>query len=468
MIKKKIIYLTDIQLSEFKNQKLLNDPIYRKLSKKQNFKKIKRFEEDVEKTLTKTVVREKVQSEEIFRKSIIHQLEKKLKVLKQIILTQRSTEWREFYLWLKDFHNKRVEPCLDKNLFSETAQLYLWGGSDDDGVLALEHAELIQKIYHTIQYGRHDLYINIGWTEMDSDKAETRIKEIVDSFYEKLNKNISLKQKFIDFIQQFDLYNFMCTPDFECFFLDWWDYYQLLIQEKRTDRHFEEMQSLLLKQLRDFPSHLEPFNLLPRLHRQRINLSPNFDDIENQHNGSLCLSLDLPIWSEVPIEHVINEYLHGLSHYFAKYSENHFSLQKRAIEISQFQRQFQNMYHQTLKSSDPEDLNIAVVEILYLKWSDQREDQYNGLQFFKELISFFEKNSDRIIDDNFTQQCCKAQKERIMVKTLKWSQSRHDLTQHENLIKGSINKEAIPDLYVISTDNLRKKLKRSSEAFECF
>ena len=468
MIKKKKIYLTDIQITEFRDEKLLNDPIYRKLSKKQNLKKMKEFEIRVEQTITKTIVREKVQSEEIFRKSIIRQLEKKLTVLKQIIMIQRSTEWRELYLWLKDFHDKRVKPCLDKDLFSESAQLYLWGCSDDDGVLALEHAELIQKIYHTIQYGRHDLYINIGWSEMDSGKAEIRIKEIADSFYEKLNKNIVLKQKFIDFMQRFDLHHFMCTPDFERFFLDWWDYYQLLIQIKRTDRHFEEMQSLLLKQLRGFPSHLEPFNLLPRLHRQHLNLSRHPKDIENQHNGTLCLSLDLPIWSEVPIEQVINEYLHGLSHYFAKYSENHFSLQKRAIEISQFQRQFQNMYHQTLKSLDPEDLNIAVVEILYLKWSDQREDQYSRLQFFKELIPFFEKYSDRIIDDNFTQQRCKAQKEKIMVKTLKWSQSRHDLTQHENLIKGSIDKKEIPDLYEISTDSLRKKLERSSEAFECF
>jgi hypothetical protein len=60
-------------------------------------------------------------------------------------MIQRSTEWRELYLWLKDFHDKRVKPCLDKDLFSESAQLYLWGCSDDDGVLALEHAELIQK-----------------------------------------------------------------------------------------------------------------------------------------------------------------------------------------------------------------------------------------------------------------------------------------------------------------------------------
>jgi hypothetical protein len=39
---------------------------------------------------------------------------------------------------------------------------------------------------------------------------------------------------------------------------------------------------------------------------------------------------------------------------------------------------------------------------------------------------------------------------------------------HENLIKGSIDKKEIPDLYEISTDSLRKKLERSSEAFECF
>jgi hypothetical protein len=37
---------------------------------------MKEFEIRVEQTITKTIVREKVQSEEIFRKSIIHQLEK--------------------------------------------------------------------------------------------------------------------------------------------------------------------------------------------------------------------------------------------------------------------------------------------------------------------------------------------------------------------------------------------------------
>jgi len=485
-MKKKFIYLTDSQLDEFRVEKLLSDPLYRKYLKKQNLKGMAKIEKKVEETIKKTIVKEKIQTEEIFRKSIIKQVDKKITTLKTILLMQRSPEWADLYVWLRKFHQWSVEPCLSKDLFKEGAQLYLYGGPDDDGLLAAEHFEFMKKIYHTIQYGSYELFLTSEVSDIDFDKGNARINEIVDSFYKQLDKNDLLKQRFIDFIQQFDLHGFMCTPDIETFFLDWWDYSQFLIKIKRTELNsLGDMESTLLRQLRYFSSDVDSLNLLPRVYHRYLNLALGAHHRKSQEFDDLCLTLDLPVRSEVPIESVVNEYLHTLSHYFSKYAEYNFSIQKRAIEIKAFQRQFQSMFHTTLKSIDETDLNIAVVEVLYLKWSYERENEYDVLEFLKELIVLLDTKSTRVIENNFTN----SKKWAYSSKTKKWTLDKKikKLTDKDKAkikikmikkitkidreihpIKFSLNKPNLRPkgfLYEISAGALRKKLERSHEIF---
>jgi len=270
------------------------------------------------------------------------------------------------------------------------------------------------------------------------------------------------------------------------FFLDWWDYSQFLIKIKRTELNsLGDMESTLLRQLRHFSSNVDSLKLLPRVYHRHLNLALGAPHRNSRKFDDLCLTLDLPVRSEVPIESVVNEYLHTLSHYFSKYAEDNFSFQKRAIEVNAFQRQFQSMFHTTLKSIDETDLNIAVVEVLYLKWSYERENEYDVLEFLKELMGLLETKSTRVIENNFIN----SKKWSYNTKTKKWTLDKKikklsgkdeakikikltkkitKIDREADQIKLSLNKpNVLPTgfLYEISAGALRKKLERSHKVF---
>lgn len=441
--------MTDSQIDEYTNEKLLNDPIYRKYSKNKNYKKMKKLESVVKNVIEESISENSNLTREIRRKSIVYNLNKKIEVLKNIILNQRSNEWRELYQWLNEIHKKNVEPCLTKDVFTEGAQEYLWGGPDDDGLMRREHFELVKKIYHTIQYGRHDSFINIGHSLIKPDKAEIRIKEIVKLFNQELDKNAIIKHKFINFIKHYDLHGFICTPDFEKFFCDWWDYAQFLIEEKGNYLNIRDLEMEVVNNLNYFPEHIEPLNLVPNLYRRNVNVSNGY--LANSQATELKLTYDLPVRSQIPIEHIINNYLNELKHFFSRYAEENFDFQERVIEISKLQTQFQSMLHKTLKSIDETDLNSRVVEILYLKWSYEREDTYTPFEFMKELVKFFDKKIERTIEYNFRlDDKLSTDAARIWIKAV----NRDVAGNHETY-----------NLYDFSVGSIRQKLGRSLKRF---
>lgn len=453
MSKYKTDYLTYLKSSGIKIDILHNDPLYRKYFKMQNIRKMGEFEKKLSDEIKNTFARKTKHSNAITKKSILNKLEKKLLNLKSIVQMQRHSEWCELHSWLKDFHDRRIFPCLSKDLFSESFQMYVWGEVDEDNLLVTEHFELIRKIYHSIQYGRHDFSIMMRLSDIELDKGEARINEIVDSFYDQLNSNKQLKQKFIEFIKQFDLHSYMCAPDFEEFFLDWWDVCQFLIKtEEKSDFNFAAIEAAFLKQLCHFPDSIKPLNFQPRLQARYVDLSSQSNYLKEHHYETLCLTLDVPALNEMPIEKLINEYLIELSHLFSRYGQNDFRYQKRAIEISDFQYHLQSTYHKLLKTITLKSLNVLVVEILYMKWSFGREDKYSPFEFMKELIIFFDQNSDRMIEYNFSldEKLSSNDKAEIQIKAVK-----------KDSDKNTIEKDYMINLYEITAGAIRKQLKRS-------
>lgn len=452
MIKYKFFYLTKSQVDEYKQEKLLNDPIYRKFSKMQNFKKMKKLEDSVEKAVNEVINEDSNLIRDVARKSIVYKLHQKIDVLKNIMLTQRSIEWSDLYQWLKEFHKKNVDPCLKKNIFTEDAQLYVWGGPDEDGILKREHFELVKKIYHTIQYGQHDSFITVGKLLVEPDKAEHRIQEIVNTFNQELVKNEVIKNKFINFIKHTDLHGFICTPDFEQFFIDWWDYSQFLIEEKGNYLNIEDLEREVRNKLNFFPESIEPLNLQPRLHRRHLNFSNGYAYLNELQDTELYLTYDLPVRSQIPIENIINDYLHGLKYYFSIYAQENLDYQERVIELNKFQVEFKRIFHKMIKPIDEKDLNSRVVELLYLKWSYGREDTYSPFEFMQELVKFFAKKSDRLIEYNFASvdKLPEIDGAKIWIKAVN---------------KNVIGKDETYNLYDFSVGSIRKKLARSLERF---
>lgn len=431
-------------MDQYKINKLLNYPMYRKYIETKNLNKKNKLEKNVEQVIEVHINEGDILSKEIRRKSILYRLHQKIDVLKNIMLTQRSKEWADLYQWLMKFHKQNVDACLTKDIFTDDAQLYLWGGSDVDGLKKDEHFNLVKKIYHSIQYGQHDTFINIGHTFIQPDQAEIRIKEIVKAFNQALVKNEVIKIKFINFIKHFDLHSFVCTPQFEKFFLNWWDYAYYLVKEKSNYLNIDDLEKEVNEDLHFFSESLEPLNLQPRLHRRHLNFSNGYDYLDEPKDTELYLTLDLPVRSQIPIEDVVNGYLHGLQQYFAMYAQQNHDYQQRVIEISNLQQQFQTMKNQKIKSIDATDLNSQVVEILYLKWSYGQEAAYSPLAFLKEVVSFFEKESDQLIAHNLNQ-----------IAELK------DLDSAKIWIKA-----ADQDLiYDFSVGSIRKKLERSLKKF---
>lgn len=452
MIKNKFFYLTTSQVDEYGENKLRKDPIYQKYSKTQKFKKMKKIEDKVKKVVEEKVNEDVALTKEITRKSIVYKLHQKIVVLKNILLHQRSREWGDLYQWLNEFHKKNIEPCLTRDLFLEDAQNYLWGGADEDDLKKQIHFELIKKIYHTIQYGQHDSFINTWQLLIEPDKADHRIQEIVNTFKQELVKNEVIKNRFISLIKHFDLYSFVCTPDIEEFFLDWWDYAQYLVEEKGNYLNIADLEQEVRNKLNFFPESIEPLNFFPRLHRQHLSFSNGYTYLNELQDTELYLTYDLPVRSQMPIEHIINDYLHGLKHYFSRYAQENLDYQARVIELDEFQLEFKKIFQKMIKPIDETDLNSRVVEILYLKWSYGREDTYSPFEFMQELVKFFAKNSDRPIECNFIS----ADKLPTMDDAKIWIKA---------INKNVIGNDEIYNLYDFSVGSIRKKLGRSLERF---
>ncbi|MFJ0260990.1 hypothetical protein Q4247_10310 [Acinetobacter baumannii] len=452
MIKNKFFYLTTSQVDEYGENKLRKDPIYQKYSKTQKFKKMKKIEDKVKKVVEEKVNEDVALTKEITRKSIVYKLHQKIEVLKSILLHQRSKEWRDLYQWLNEFHKKNIEPCLTKDLFVEDVQKYLWGGPDEEELKKQIHFEMIEKIYHIIQYGKAESFTIIRHLLIHPDKVESRIQEIVKTFNQELVKNEAIKNRFVSLIKHFDLHSFICTPDIEKFFLDWWDYSQYLIEEKGNYLNIADLEQEVRNKLNFFPESIEPLNFLPRLHHQHLSFSNGYTYLNELQDTELYLTYDLPVRSQMPIEHIINDYLHGLKYYFSKYAEHNLDYQVRVIELDEFQLEFKKIFHKMIKSIDETDLNSRVVEILYLKWSYGREDTYSPFEFMQELVKFFAKNSDRPIECNFIS----ADKLPSMDDAKIWIKA---------INKNVIGNDEIYNLYDFSVGSIRKKLGRSLERF---
>lgn len=453
MIKNKFFYLTMCQMDEYRENILLKYPIYQKYSKLKKIKKMKNIEDKAKKVVEEKVNGDVAMTKEITRKSIVYKLHQKIEVLKNILLHQRSTEWRDLYQWLNEFHKKNIEPCLTRDLFIEDAQNYLWGGPDEDGLKKQIHFELMKKIYHTIQYSQDDSFINIGQLRLiEPDKAEYRIQQIVNTFNRELVKNEVIKNRFISLIKNFDLHSLICTPDIEEFFLDWWDYAQYLIEEKGNYLNIEDLELEVRNKLNYFPESIGPLNFLPHLYPQHLSFSNSYNYLNELQDKELYLTYDLPVRSQMPIEHIINNYLHELKHYFSMYAEMNLDYQARVIELDEFQLEFKKIFQKMIKPIDETDLNSRVVEILYLKWSYGQEDRYSPFEFMQALVKFFTKNSDRPIEYNFEldQKLPNMDNAKIWVKAIK---------------KNVIEKDEIYNLYDFSVGSIRKKLGRSLERF---
>lgn len=452
MIKNIFFYLTTSQVDECWKNKLLKDPIYQKYSKTQKLKKMKKIEDKVKGVVEKKIDEEAVLTNKITRKSIVYKLHQKIEVLKNILLLQRSKEWRDLYQWLNEFHKKNIKPCLTPDLFVEDVRIYLWGGPDEEGIKKRIHFELVKKIYHTIQYGKADSFTNIKTLQIHPEKAESRIQEIVKTFNQGLEKNEVIKNSFISLIKHFDLHNFICTPDIEEFFLDWWDYSQYLIEEKGNYLNIADLEHEVRNTLNYFPESIEPINFSPRLYHQHLSFSNGYTYLKELKCTELYLTYDLPVRSQMPIEHIINNYLHELKYYFSKYAEHNLDYQERVIELDKFQLEFKKIFQKMIKPIDESDLNSRVVEILYLKWSYGREETYSPFEFMQELVKFFGNSSDRVIEYNFVSfdKLSTIDDAKIWIKAVN---------------KNISGKGEIYNLYEFSVGSIRKKLGRSLEKF---
>ena len=452
MIKNKFFHLTTSQVDEYMQNKLLKDPIYQKISKTQNLKRMTKIEGKIKKVVEEKVNEDAALTKEITRKSIVYKLHQKIEVLKNILLQQRSREWRDLYQWLKEFHKKNIEPCLTRDLFVDDVQNYLWGGPDEEGLKKRIHFELIEKIYHTIQYGKAESFTNIRQLLIHPDKVESRIQELVNTFNQELVKNEVIKNRFINFIKHYDLHGVICTPDFEEFFINWWDYSQFLIEEKENYLNIEDLEREVRSKLNYFPENIEPLSFLPRLHRRHLNFSNGYAYLNELQDTELYLTYDLPVRSQIPIENIINDYLHGLKYYFSIYAQENLDYQERVIELNKFQVEFKRIFHKMIKPIDEKDLNSRVVEILYLKWSYGREDTYSPFEFMQELVKFFAKKSDRVIEYNFASvdKLPEIDIAKIWIKAVN---------------KNVIGKVETYNLYDFSVGSIRKKLGRSLERF---
>lgn len=74
MIKNKFFHLTTSQVDEYMQNKLLKDPIYQKISKTQNLKRMTKIEGKIKKVVEEKVNEDAALTKEITRKSIVYKL----------------------------------------------------------------------------------------------------------------------------------------------------------------------------------------------------------------------------------------------------------------------------------------------------------------------------------------------------------------------------------------------------------
>ena len=110
-----------------------------------------------------------------------------------------------------------------------------------------------------------------------------------------------------------------------------------------------------------FPENIEPLSFLPRLHRRHLNFSNGYAYLNELQDTELYLTYDLPVRSQIPIENIINDYLHGLKYYFSIYAQENLDYQERVIELNKFQVEFKRIFHKMIKPIDEKDLNSRVV-----------------------------------------------------------------------------------------------------------